>query len=48
MHITNFSNHYCKVIPTTNFTNYANAYCNVIRVICVIRSAILVVDELTG
>jgi len=33
---------------TTNYANYANAYCNVIRVICVIRSAILVVDELTS
>ena len=33
---------------TTNFSNYANAYCNIIRVICVIRSAMLVVDELTG
>ena len=33
---------------TTNFSNYANAYCNVIRVIRVIRSAILVVDELTS
>ena len=33
---------------TTNFPNYANVYCNVIRVIRVIRSAVLVVDELTG
>ena len=33
---------------TTNFPNYANIYCNVIRVIRVIRSAVLVVDELTS
>ena len=32
---------------TTNFPNYANIYCNVIRVIREIRSAELVVDELT-
>ena len=31
---------------TTNFSNYANVYCNVIRVIRVIRSAVLVVDKL--
>jgi len=31
---------------TTNFPNYANVYCNVIRVIRVIRSAVLVVDKL--
>ena len=31
---------------TTNFDNYANVYCNVIRVIRVIRSAVLVVDKL--
>ena len=33
---------------TTNSAYYANAYCNVIRVIRVIRSAVLVVYELTG
>ena len=33
---------------TTNFTNCANDYCNVIRGIRVIRSALLVVYELTG
>ena len=33
---------------TTNFTNCANDYCNVIRVIRVIRSALLEVDEWTG
>jgi len=33
---------------TTNFPNYANVYCNVIRVIRVIRSAVLVVDKLTS
>jgi len=30
---------------TTNFPNYANVYCNIIRVIRVIRSAVLVVNE---
>ncbi len=31
---------------TANFANYAKTYYNVIRVICVIRSTLLVVDKL--
>ena len=37
-----------ELLMTTNFSNSANIYCNVIHVIRVIRSAVLVVYELTS